>query len=224
MKLYNVQLLRYADLHLEKTALEEIKTGLTKASVYIEQALLRDSRNPAPFLDMGTIQDIQYGGPTQVMSCNILVTDFKKDMIRMNDTGWQGIGVEVEYQTKDEGQIRHIDYPRAYMRYSDQRLFITSGEEKINFRERNEMYFDKVEKNQLKAFGYSDEEIQEAEYTSTFKVALFDAQVRASGNGMSQSDIDTIMKRPTPAESKFDKAVIEACNEAERNTDRKSVV
>ena len=78
------------------------------------------------------------------------------------------------------------------------------------------MYW-KQEKRTLSGLGYTDEQIEESEENEEYKEALFSAKVAAASHGMSNSEIETIVKESyyPKVEADFDKDIIAAANEHE---------
>jgi len=218
MKLFEVSLLRFGGLNFAKPAIDELKKGLNKKSVFISQALLPNSQSASPWEEFGTIQNVRDTGPSQTIYCDILVTSHEADIRELNEKQFSDVAVEIEYQTNDTGRIYHVEYILAYLRYSEKGMFLPTGEtNKVNFKENMNMDFSRKECRQLEALGFTKENIEEAQNDpqGSFKDTLYDAQIIASANGMSQGQIKIIMKENNKSDkdAKFDADIIKAVKE-----------
>ena len=218
MKLFEVLLLSYAHTNLADTALEDIKKGLTRGAVFIAEALLEGSHGAGPYKDFGTIQNIRDTGPSQKIIGDILVTNYENDIRKLNEKNFTDVAVEIDYQTADQGRIYHVEYVMAYLRYSEKGMFLPTGETNpINFKENINMDFSRKECKQLEALGFTKENIKEAQNDphGSFKDTLYDAQIIASANGLSEDEIAALIKENniSDADATYNADIIAAANE-----------
>ena len=220
MKLLNVILLKYRYLDISDTGLEEFRTALDKANVYISSSLLKKNRTPGVYADIGTVKNVTMGGPRQLITGDILITSHESDIRELEKNEFKDVAIELEYQPDDTERIHHLDYVSVYLKQSEKSLF--ADDSKDNFQEGNSMsgtYYRK-EELMLERLGFTTEQVKAAqEEGQSYKDALFDCKVAAAARGLPEDEIEALMKEGNQSESdsKYNADIIAAANESERD-------
>jgi len=220
MKLLNVDLIRATSLDISDVGLSELEADLEKAPVFIANSLLKISKRPGIYTDIGIVKNVKVSQVTKQITGDILITAQQDDIRELERNEFQDVAIELELRPDVSERIHHIESVIVYLRQSDKSLF--ADDSKDNFQEGNSMsgtYYRK-EELMLERLGFTTEQVKAAqEEGQSYKDALFDCKVAAAARGLSEDEIEALMKEGNQSESdsKYNADIIAAANESERD-------